>query len=53
MRYVKRIGAQGPGGNTSQRVSQEHILSAQEAHDFSIEGVFLERPRWIDFEYLA
>lgn len=41
----------GPGGNTSQRVS-DHILTAAEANDFTIEKVFLGTPRWIDFEYV-
>ncbi|GJE97696.1 pectin lyase-like protein [Phanerochaete sordida] len=40
----------GPGGNTSQRVS-DHILTTAEAEDFTIEKVFLETPSWIDFDY--
>ena len=40
----------GPGGNTTSRVS-DHILTAKEARDFTIEKVFHEIPGWIDFEY--
>jgi hypothetical protein len=43
---------QGPGGDTSQRIPQEHLLSAQEARNFTVEAVFLEQPKWIDFDYL-
>lgn len=41
----------GPGGNTSQRVS-DHILNAAGAKDFTLEKVFLGVPAWIDFGYL-
>lgn len=40
----------GPGANTSKRVS-DHILTAAEAMNFTIEGVFLETPAWVDFTY--
>lgn len=40
----------GPGGNTTKRVS-DRILTNAEASKFTIEKVFLERPKWIDFEY--
>ncbi|KAL5524410.1 hypothetical protein ACEPAF_9550 [Sanghuangporus sanghuang] len=40
----------GPGSNTSQRV-HDHILTPAEAADFTLEEVFLERPKWIDFTY--
>ena len=43
----------GPGGNTTARISLEHILSSAEANDFTIKKVFLGQPRWIDFEYLS
>jgi hypothetical protein len=44
----------GPGGNTSQRVPIEHKLTAAQVQslDLTIDGVFLEHPKWIDFEYL-
>ena len=41
----------GPGGNTSQRISLEHILSATQAQNFTVDRVFLEKPKWIDYEY--
>ncbi|EJF60997.1 pectin lyase-like protein [Dichomitus squalens LYAD-421 SS1] len=43
----------GPGGNTSARIPLEHILTKEEAKNFTVEKVFLERPKWIDFEYLV
>ncbi|KAJ7472987.1 carbohydrate esterase family 8 protein [Mycena galericulata] len=44
-RYAE-FNSTGPGGDTSERVAIEHILEA------NIDGVFLQRPQWIDFEYL-
>ncbi|KAK7689841.1 hypothetical protein QCA50_006480 [Cerrena zonata] len=41
----------GPGGNTTARVPIEHLLTNEAARDFTIEKVFLETPKWIDFEY--
>ena len=43
----------GPGGNTSSRIPLEHILAKQEAANFTIDEVFLERPKWIDFDYVV
>lgn len=43
----------GPGGNVSERVPIEHILTAQEAKAFDIENVFRGRPGWVDFEYVV
>ena len=40
------IPAIGPGGNTSQRVS-DHILNESAANDFTLEKVFLGTPHWI------
>ncbi|KAI0671108.1 pectin lyase-like protein [Trametes maxima] len=42
----------GPGGNSSARISLEHLLTDEEAKNFTIEKVFLERPSWIDFDYV-
>ena len=42
----------GPGSNTSERVS-DHLLTDTEAKDFTIDKVFLESPRWIDFDYVV
>jgi hypothetical protein len=33
-------------------VAIEHILTAAQASNFTIDGVFLEHPKWIDFGYL-
>ena len=41
----------GPGANNSARIPQDHILTASEALNFTIDKVFLESPKWIDFEY--
>ena len=48
----KMRGETGPGGNTSERVSVEHILKDTEAREFRIDKVFLGRPSWIDYEYI-
>ena len=40
----------GPGANTSERVS-DHILTDAQAENFTIEKVFLEKPKWIDYAY--
>ncbi|XP_006462415.1 hypothetical protein AGABI2DRAFT_151878 [Agaricus bisporus var. bisporus H97] len=50
--FYAEFNSTGPGGDTSQRIPQEHLLSAREARNFTIEMVFLERPHWIDFDYL-
>jgi hypothetical protein len=44
--------AAGPGANTSSRVPIEHILTAEQAADFTVAKVFLEQPKWIDYGYL-
>ncbi|ETW82114.1 carbohydrate esterase family 8 protein [Heterobasidion irregulare TC 32-1] len=51
--YYAEYESTGPGGNTTARISLEHILSSAEANDFTIKEVFLGQPRWIDFEYLS
>ncbi|KAF7299447.1 Carbohydrate esterase family 8 protein [Mycena indigotica] len=52
--FYAEFNSSGPGGNTAGRVSVEHILTAADvkAQDFTVDGVFLEHPKWIDFEYL-
>lgn len=40
----------GPGSNTSERVS-DHILNSTEAEEFTIDKVFREHPKWIDYSY--
>jgi hypothetical protein len=41
----------GPGGNTSARWAGEHILTTQQAKNFTVEKVFLGQPKWIDYTY--
>ncbi|KAH8826863.1 pectin lyase-like protein [Flagelloscypha sp. PMI_526] len=41
----------GPGSDTSQRVPQTHLLSEEEASNFTVPKVFLEQPKWIDCDY--
>ncbi|EMD39671.1 carbohydrate esterase family 8 protein [Gelatoporia subvermispora B] len=49
--FYAEFDSSGPGGNTSMRVAQDHILTSQEARPYTIEGVFLGTPAWIDFDY--
>ncbi|KIY52402.1 carbohydrate esterase family 8 protein [Fistulina hepatica ATCC 64428] len=51
--YYAENDSHGPGGNTSERVPQDHILTDKEVEElaFTIPGVFLETPTWIDFDY--
>ncbi|KAF9005530.1 pectin lyase-like protein [Cyathus striatus] len=44
-------GDLGPGGNTTARIPLEHLLTADQAKNFTIDKVFLEHPGWIDFSY--
>ncbi|KAI0088482.1 carbohydrate esterase family 8 protein [Irpex rosettiformis] len=48
--FYAEYHSSGVGGNTSKRVS-DHILTDAEANQFTIEKIFLETPKWIDFEY--
>lgn len=41
----------GPGGDTSARVAQDHILTSDQASSFTLEEVFGGIPEWIDFNY--
>ncbi|TFK33326.1 carbohydrate esterase family 8 protein [Crucibulum laeve] len=50
--FYAEFDSTGPGGNTSARIPLEHILTAEEAKNFTIDKVFLEHPKWIDFGYL-
>jgi len=50
--FYAEYDSTGPGGNTTARVPIDHILTPSQARYFTLERVFLERPRWIDFEYL-
>ena len=46
------VGTAGPGGDTSGRIPLEHFLSRKDVRNFTIEKVFLERPKWIDRDYV-
>ncbi|KAI0696166.1 pectin lyase-like protein [Cytidiella melzeri] len=48
--FYAEYHSSGPGGNTTARVS-DHILTDAEALEYTVNKVFLERPKWIDFEY--
>ncbi|KAF8524973.1 pectin lyase-like protein [Gautieria morchelliformis] len=50
--FYAEFDSTGPGANNAQRVPVEHFLSDTEAENFTLEKVFLERPQWIDFEYI-
>ena len=45
------VRGSGPGGRTDARVPIEHILTAKEAQNFTLETI-LGHPSWIDFGYL-
>ena len=51
MIFVLSAANKGPGGNTSQRVPEEHILSEEDARNYTVDAVFLGQPEWIDVEY--
>ncbi|OJA11428.1 hypothetical protein AZE42_04591, partial [Rhizopogon vesiculosus] len=49
--YYAEFNSYGPGGDTSARVQQDHILTYEQAQDFTLEEVFMGTPAWIDFSY--
>ncbi|KAK7048001.1 carbohydrate esterase family 8 protein [Favolaschia claudopus] len=52
--FYAEFNSTGPGGNISARVPIEHLLTQPQVEtlDLTIDGVFLEHPKWIDFGYL-
>ena len=48
--YILHLRA-GPGANITGRAPIEHFLTDRQAKDYTIDKVFLEKPKWIDFEY--
>ncbi|KAF9222162.1 carbohydrate esterase family 8 protein [Gyrodon lividus] len=50
--YYAEFGSHGPGGDTTARVPQDHILTDAQAQNFTIKKVFNGVPSWIDFKYL-
>ncbi|KAG9314831.1 carbohydrate esterase family 8 protein [Chiua virens] len=49
--YYAEYNTTGPGGITTSRSSQDHILSTDEASQFGLEHLFHGKPSWIDFTY--
>ncbi|KAF8127035.1 carbohydrate esterase family 8 protein [Boletus edulis] len=49
--FYAEFDSYGPGGNTSARVKQDHILSLEGSQAYRLEAVFQETPGWIDFGY--
>lgn len=49
---VLTLALPGPGGNTTARASIEHLLTASEASEFTVDKVFLGHPTWIDYGYV-
>ncbi|KZT58055.1 carbohydrate esterase family 8 protein [Calocera cornea HHB12733] len=49
--YYAEFGSYGPGGNTANRASADHILDSAQASEFTIPKVFGEWPGWIDYDY--
>ncbi|KAI0683093.1 pectin lyase-like protein [Earliella scabrosa] len=50
--FYAEYDSSGPGGDTSGRIPLEHFLDKKDASNFTIEKVFLERPKWIDRDYV-
>ncbi|KAJ7766480.1 carbohydrate esterase family 8 protein [Mycena maculata] len=50
--FYAEFNSSGPGGNTLERVAIEHLLTAEQAKNFTVDDVFLEHPKWIDYDYL-
>ncbi|KAG2365385.1 carbohydrate esterase family 8 protein [Suillus spraguei] len=51
--FYAEFNSSGPGGSTSARVAQDHILTSEQASSFTLEEVFDGIPAWIDFNYQA
>ena len=49
--YYAEYDSYGPGADSSARVPQDHILTTSEASNFTVDGVFLGTPAWIDYTY--
>jgi len=50
--FYAEYNSTGAGGAGGARIKQDHILTAEEAENFTIDKVFLSQPGWVDFEYL-
>ncbi|KAG9093527.1 hypothetical protein FRC06_011479 [Ceratobasidium sp. 370] len=49
--FYAEYNSTGPGFNASKRISAEHILTAAQASEFTVEKVFDGKPTWIDWSY--
>ncbi|KAG1743208.1 carbohydrate esterase family 8 protein [Suillus paluster] len=50
--YYAEFDSYGPGGSTSKRVPQDHVLTSEEVDkNFTLEEVFVGTLAWIDFKY--
>ncbi|KAG8744041.1 hypothetical protein FRC10_010930 [Ceratobasidium sp. 414] len=49
--FYAEYNSTGPGFNASKRLSAEHILTADQASEFTVEKVFGGKPAWIDWSY--
>ncbi|KAF8558296.1 carbohydrate esterase family 8 protein [Imleria badia] len=49
--FYAEFDSNGPGGNVSARVPEDHILSSEQAQKYGLKHVFHETPGWIDFGY--
>jgi hypothetical protein len=51
--YYAEYNTMGPGSeHISERRSEEHILTEDEAAAFTVDSVFLGPPEWIDYDYV-
>ncbi|KAG6909252.1 hypothetical protein DXG01_001434 [Tephrocybe rancida] len=48
--FYAEYNSTGPGGNTTARIPLEHIITANEAKNFTLQKI-LGHPSWIDFSY--
>lgn len=50
--FYAEYDSTGLGGNLTDRVAAEHFLTKSEVEaSFTLEKVFLEPPKWIDYTY--
>ncbi|KAF9046379.1 pectin lyase-like protein [Panaeolus papilionaceus] len=50
--FYAEYDSKGPGGNASARIPLEHVLTFDQSKEFTLDKVFLGRPKWVDFSYL-
>jgi pectin methylesterase-like acyl-CoA thioesterase len=47
------LGDSGEGYDAAKRLPATHILTAEQAKEFTVEKVFGGKPRWVDWSYNA